>query len=82
MIEPSSEEQAKWPEVTRDYIHDLEVENDRLRGALRVIAEHNVGGKLEFDTPLGMWVGEPAAYAAEAIGEGKIYYRRKVLRND
>jgi hypothetical protein len=66
----------------QDRIERLIEENARLRGALRDIAEHNVGGKLEFDTPLGMWVGEPAAYAAEAIGEGEIYYRRKVLRND
>ncbi len=33
MIEPSNEEQALWPDVTRDYIHDLEAEIERLREA-------------------------------------------------
>lgn len=37
MIEPSNEEQALWPDVTRDYIHDLEAEIERLREALREV---------------------------------------------
>lgn len=31
MIEPSNAEQATWSDVTRDYVRDLQIENERLR---------------------------------------------------
>lgn len=34
MIEPSNTEQATWSDVTRDYVRDLQIENERLRDAL------------------------------------------------
>lgn len=40
MIEPSNAERAEWSDVTRDYVHALEAEIERLREALRMIAYH------------------------------------------
>ena len=31
MTEPSNAEQATWSDATRDYVHALQVENERLR---------------------------------------------------
>lgn len=41
MTEPSDAEQATWPDATRDYVHSLEAQIERLRAVLTRWSEYD-----------------------------------------
>ena len=49
-------------------IEAIEAENERLREALENIGNLSLNGCIKVNTPHGLWVGTPDAYAREVLG--------------
>ena len=66
--EPSSEEQAEWPEATEHYVRDLEQMVEQLRAALRRIADEGPMQRYGAVTTsrLQQWAVEVRVEAAKA----------------
>ena len=68
-LDPEIDMIEEWEALdAADRIEALSAENERLREALENIGNLSLNGCVKVNTPHGLWVGTPDAYAREVLG--------------